>query len=664
MCNKQKPFVKNNSMKCSFSHLFYSLLLSTIFLMNISCATQELQLSAPVEVDQDFITLSEAIVTRDLELLWNLKESPNERISGAAWRALAITQMDDLGELFDYAMDTDDPNAWYVLRFQNLSKEDIEKISIHFFTSNAERGPICSLFFSQSDRWTLDMLLDNSNLILENPKCAMAVGGMLTRIEAGQGNMNRVMELLHESGDDQIKSFLLYGYWRSGMNRPAPDSAAYGELYRALENRAASEPALVDEFSVRLTNERGLKFIMSNRSDRELSENVQLSVELARSVRHLSGEDLDKEMIYRLLNHPNPHVSVMAIESLKELGNLDQTWVNDLSEDLIHFPENAEVSVTYLELLQKNGVGLAEKRSILEGIDQHYPHLKNRTLGLYKEVLDSEVYLERILTHLDSEGIQALHAAMALAEYAGRHHHLAEIRDRVRETLSAAILNQNRSVITVSGQLLTNRYFFDEGDKTLFMSGYAQAVENGNHEVAQLLFGVMLEQNLIEDGFSHEITSNEILMPDWARVLELGEYPHWVLETNRGEIVIQLDPFTAPFTVFSIDSLTRAGMYDGVDFHRVVRNFVIQGGDFDRRDGLGGPGYRVPTEPALYTFDRGMVGMASSGQDTEGSQFFITHTWTPHLDGLYTIFGEVIEGMDVVDRIQIGDVVLKAEIVW
>ncbi|TVQ66039.1 MAG: peptidylprolyl isomerase [Balneolaceae bacterium] len=147
---------------------------------------------------------------------------------------------------------------------------------------------------------------------------------------------------------------------------------------------------------------------------------------------------------------------------------------------------------------------------------------------------------------------------------------------------------------------------------------------------------------------------------DWET--DTDRHYDWVLETSQGEIRIRLDPDSAPFTVSSILHLSETGQYDGVVFHRVVRNFVIQGGDFDRRDGFGGPPYRIPTEPSFSSFNRGSVGMASSGQDTEGSQFFITHTRTPHLDGLYTLFGEVVEGMEVVDRIRLGDVVISARV--
>jgi peptidyl-prolyl cis-trans isomerase B (cyclophilin B) len=108
-------------------------------------------------------------------------------------------------------------------------------------------------------------------------------------------------------------------------------------------------------------------------------------------------------------------------------------------------------------------------------------------------------------------------------------------------------------------------------------------------------------------------------------------------------------------------TLTRAGYYNGLTCHRVVPNFVIQGGD-PRGDGWGGPGYAIRCEYNPLKYTRGMVGMALAGKDTGGSQFFITHSPQSHLNGQFTLFGEVIEGMDVVDIIQVGDFINEIQL--
>jgi cyclophilin family peptidyl-prolyl cis-trans isomerase len=119
------------------------------------------------------------------------------------------------------------------------------------------------------------------------------------------------------------------------------------------------------------------------------------------------------------------------------------------------------------------------------------------------------------------------------------------------------------------------------------------------------------------------------------------------LKTTRGDIVIELLPQAAPVTVNNFVFLARQGYYDGATFHRVLPGFVAQGGD-PTGTGAGGPGYFIPNEDSDLTFDGpGLVAMANSGRDRNGSQFFITYDALPHLDGGYTIFGRVTRGMDV-----------------
>lgn len=157
-----------------------------------------------------------------------------------------------------------------------------------------------------------------------------------------------------------------------------------------------------------------------------------------------------------------------------------------------------------------------------------------------------------------------------------------------------------------------------------------------------------------------------------ARNLPEGLYA--VIDTERGEVVVELDPERAPLTVMSfvglaegrIDNDVRPGQpfFDGLTFHRVEPGFVIQGGD-PNGDGTGGPGYRFPTEthPELLHDGPGVVAMANSGPDTNGSQFYITLRATPHLDGGYNVFGRVIEGMDSVNAVQQGDRMRSVKIV-
>ena len=142
---------------------------------------------------------------------------------------------------------------------------------------------------------------------------------------------------------------------------------------------------------------------------------------------------------------------------------------------------------------------------------------------------------------------------------------------------------------------------------------------------------------------------------DYVRaVSRIGKQPKATLTTDKGVITIQFYPAEAPLTVDSFIQLANAHFFDGITFHRVVPNFVIQGGD-PRGDGNGGPGYSIRCEINTVPYDVGAVGMALSGKDTGGSQFFITHSPQPHLDGGYTVFAKVLAGQDLVDKIERGD---------
>jgi peptidyl-prolyl cis-trans isomerase B (cyclophilin B) len=135
------------------------------------------------------------------------------------------------------------------------------------------------------------------------------------------------------------------------------------------------------------------------------------------------------------------------------------------------------------------------------------------------------------------------------------------------------------------------------------------------------------------------------------------------MTTDKGEIVIELAAKDAPNTVNNFVYLSLRGYYDGLNFHRVIANFMIQGGD-PVGNGTGGPGYRFADEfsPRWRHSGPGMLSMANAGPGTNGSQFFITHSAQPHLDDRHSVFGKVTSGQDVVNNIRQGDKIQKVEI--
>jgi len=137
---------------------------------------------------------------------------------------------------------------------------------------------------------------------------------------------------------------------------------------------------------------------------------------------------------------------------------------------------------------------------------------------------------------------------------------------------------------------------------------------------------------------------------------------HALFDTDRGPLKLELYPDEAPLTVANFVNLARRGFYDGLSFHRVIADFMVQGG-CPEGSGRGGPGYRFEDETGNgVRHERGVLSMANAGPNTNGSQFFITHVATPWLDGKHTVFGKVVEGLDVVDAVRQGDLIKSVRI--
>ena len=138
-----------------------------------------------------------------------------------------------------------------------------------------------------------------------------------------------------------------------------------------------------------------------------------------------------------------------------------------------------------------------------------------------------------------------------------------------------------------------------------------------------------------------------------------------IISTEKGDMKVKLYEEDAPGTVENFCKLAQKGFYDGLTFHRVIPDFVIQGG-CPIGNGTGGPGYRIPCETSggNQYHDRGVLSMAHAGKNTGGSQFFVCHSRnnTSHLDGVHTCFGKVYEGLEVIDAIRQGDQILSIEI--
>ena len=178
--------------------------------------------------------------------------------------------------------------------------------------------------------------------------------------------------------------------------------------------------------------------------------------------------------------------------------------------------------------------------------------------------------------------------------------------------------------------------------------------------LARIACAALVALTIIASACKGEATNLKL---DGQPVRNTGHYA--TIETNRGNIVIELYPEVAPKTVTNFEKLSKDGFYNGLTFHRVEPGFVVQGGD-PQGNGTGGPGYQVPAEiSATEKHLRGSLAMARTGDQvnperkSSGSQFYICLAPAPFLDGQYTSFGAVVAGMEAVDKIKVGDKMAK-----
>jgi cyclophilin family peptidyl-prolyl cis-trans isomerase/HEAT repeat protein len=240
---------------------------------------------------------------------------------------------------------------------------------------------------------------------------------------------------------------------------------------------------------------------------------------------------------------------------------------------------------------------------------------------------------------------------------------------------------------------------FNAGLQKIFVNIYKSALETGDFAVIGTIAGALADSTLgykkiikdysflyeakkklslpkdiealqpLEEAIAHfegrkasQPPKNEFNHPiDWNLVKTIPADQKVLIKTGKGDIVIRLLVEEAPGSVANFVQLVNTHYFDNKNFHRVVPNFVIQGG-CNRGDGWGSEDYSIRSEFSMRRYTEGSVGMASAGKDTEGTQWFITHSPTPHLDGRYTIFAIVDRGMDVVHKIEVGDVIERVEL--
>jgi len=605
-----------------------------------------------------------------------------------AWRALTHTPIDTLDPYIEKARNEGLEVAWFALSLHPFNQELLRRLEVYWDQNPDKRGGISVILGRQGDEKSLDFLLARLEEAAGRSyefQYALAIGRLMLEYEVRTEDQLQLLETAFSSDHSMVTRAYLYGYYRG--DEQALPAEIKDDMHELWKSYGLGTSSIIDQYMVRILKERVFNGLVRFYSEEGLlTPNVQLGIELAQVAGQIELEPETVGSIERLLVHRNPHVVQQTLLSLEGRLEAGSELLQRIEGDLINGSDTSPpVWLQAVKTYVGSGSGLnPENRARLDRTLRDQPYLGPLALEIYRETDPAERYLQRIAGIVDEgDALRSMYAFQALEAFWTGLEQPSRTRSRVekvRELVFEGLTMGDRGVAYTLSGLLADEALFRESDFEHINSSlkpfalpedievyqeFGRLYYERFREEAQPVIDSLaaigyapLNRTLAEQGWEVDIpdeSETAFRMPDWSRLWSLGNEPTWILQTEKGTIKIRMHPLSAPATVSAIDSLTRTGAYEGVPFHRVVPNFVIQGGDLERADGFGGPDFIIPTEARETGFYRGAVGIASAGPDTEGSQYFIMHQWKPHLNGRYTLFGTVTEGMKVVDRIVVGD---------
>jgi HEAT repeat protein/cyclophilin family peptidyl-prolyl cis-trans isomerase len=406
-----------------------------------------------------------------------------------------------------------------------------------------------------------------------------------------------------------------------------------------------------------------------------------VAVEAIRSLGRLAAPAAAPALI-KIVRAPKPEPH-LRLEAILALGSIHADGVSDALVDVLGDPKPPVRAAAIRALAELDPEGFI---TILSGLDAD-PHWSVRAaLATTLGTLTPEAGLPRLRNMLADPEARVLPSVLGSIVKLKPNDAATIVVDHLKASdavVRAAAANGIRELKPDGGvAALTEAYKSSQGDPSYVaraailgaLAAYGrdaatplltEALADKDWAVRVRAAALLTELDPSSDA-SLKIRPAPITRPaDWYERAALTTPPvstQVFIETDRGTIQLELAVLDAPVTVDTFVSLARRGFYDGLPIHRVVPDFVIQGGD-PRGDSEGGPGFTIRDEINQRPFLRGTVGMALDWKDTAGSQFFITHSPQPHLDDRYTAFARVIDGMDVVDQIEQWDVIRRVR-VW
>ncbi|HEX6893264.1 MAG TPA: peptidylprolyl isomerase, partial [Chryseolinea sp.] len=389
-------------------------------------------------------------------------------------------------------------------------------------------------------------------------------------------------------------------------------------------------------------------------------EDYRVRVNAVRALRSFEFKKIQPDLLYAL-GDTNINVSIAASEVMA--SEIDQqSW-----KDLLLLCRNTR-NVRVRANLYSGILAASDNKEVAEEVTRAFreatnPYDKAALLTSLSHSVMSFGFIQEQLFDSNVPVIKSAAANSLVAINQGKNFDGALLKEKFATIYRKAIEDGDPAVIAIVCAALadsTLEYrnvvkdvsFLIDAKKKLSLPMHIETIAPINAAIAYL--ERKHDEHSLVNTFNNPI--------DWSVVKSIPKNQIASMSTTKGKIIISLYVEDAPGSVANFVSLVNKRYYDDKFFHRVVPNFVVQAG-CHRGDGFGSEDYSIRSEFSRRRYSTGSLGMASAGKDTEGTQWFITHSPTPHLDGSYSIFGEVVEGMDVVHSLEVGDKILKIDLI-
>lgn len=492
---------------------------------------------------------------------------------------------------------------------------------------------------------------------------------MLRNITHAQGTATMISFLSNPSIDTSIQVVAAY-YLHRGKNLNLEEQ--WPTLLTAYKNQKSVHVRIYLVTALGKTkNDKAFSTLRTIIEDE--SEDYRVRVNAIKALQFLEYTP-SEPLIARMIQHSNHHIALTAAEFFLQFGQAERgTFYEELAYKMD--PANWEAYYTMFAAAQKHIPTFykAPKDAMTVFLKnklekESNPAIKRRILLALGYDMNNMVFLKNVMLSSApvperSAAVEAMGILSAHPEFNSFFKTFAiDSRNFIARNLLQLCNDPGSPVIAAAAAVLSNPesnlkiYISDSTELSLMPDSLKMPAQTEDYlELQKLIHTIRgTTEPSFRPGFNHPI--------EWVAMQQIPDTSRIILKTSRGDITLELYKNIAPGTVRSFQQLVEQGFYKGKIFHRVVPNFVIQGG-CTRGDGFGSLDFTIRSElPPIYYESEGLIGMASAGPDTESQQFFITHSATPHLTGKYTIFGKVIQGMDIVHQIRAGDKI--QDITW